>query len=81
MSNSAKRSRLFKLNTKNRHCDCGAPAIKWSRSGWVCQQCDRIEQKMYSGHGKAHCAYDWAVGIREFNPLHKYIEVFGVKYA
>jgi len=81
MSNSAKRSRLFKLNIKNRHCDCGAPAIRWSRSGWVCQQCDRIEQKMYSGHGKAHCAYDWAAGVREFNPLHKYIEVFGVKYA
>jgi len=42
--------------------------------------CDRIEQKMYTGHGKAHCAYDWAVG-REFNPMHKYVEVFGIRYA
>jgi hypothetical protein len=80
MNNSTERALLFRHNTKLRHCDCGAPAFKRSRSGRVCLNCDKIEQMMYTGHGKAHCVYDWAVG-REFNPLHKYVEVFGISYT
>lgn len=37
-------------------CLCGKPAIKWKLSGWVCDRCNRIEERQREDGLRKECS-------------------------